>query len=98
MKEGDAHWGKRPEREGHIEELVGGQNPGPEAPPKSRKDERGGSKGNAREGAIARRVMEKGGYVRVMEGEKVRGYDPVEYFLPRWSRKYLLSPRRGDGN
>ena len=29
----DARWGDRPEREGRIEELVGGQNPGPEAPP-----------------------------------------------------------------
>ena len=29
--------GARPEREGRIEELVGGQNPGPIAPPKSRK-------------------------------------------------------------
>ena len=26
--------------------------------------------------------MEKGGCVRVIEGEEVRGYDPVEYFLP----------------
>ena len=26
--------------------------------------------------------MEKGGCVRVIKGEKVRGYDPVEYFLP----------------
>ena len=34
---GDARWGDRPEREGRIEELVGGQNPGPEAPPRSKK-------------------------------------------------------------
>ena len=26
--------------------------------------------------------MEKGGCVRVIEGEEVRGDDPVEYFLP----------------
>ena len=26
--------------------------------------------------------MEKGRYVRVIEGEKVRRDDPVEYFLP----------------
>ena len=25
--------------------------------------------------------MEKGGFVRVIEGEEVRGDDPVEYFL-----------------
>ena len=34
---GDDRWGDRPEREGQIEELVGGQNPGSEAPPRSRK-------------------------------------------------------------
>ena len=34
---GDARWGDRPEREGRIEELVSGQNPGPEGPPRSRK-------------------------------------------------------------
>ena len=34
---GDARWGERPEREGQIEELVGGQNQGPEAPPRSKK-------------------------------------------------------------
>ena len=26
--------------------------------------------------------MEKGGCVRIIEGEEVRGDDPVEYFLP----------------
>ena len=26
--------------------------------------------------------MEKGGFVRVIEGEEVRGDDPVKYFLP----------------
>ena len=34
---GDARWGERPERERQIEELVDGQNPGPEAPPRSKK-------------------------------------------------------------
>ena len=33
-------------------------------------------------GATARGAMEKGGCVRVIEGEEVRGDDPVEYFLP----------------
>ena len=33
----DARWGERPEREGQIEELVGGQNAGPKAPPRSKK-------------------------------------------------------------
>ena len=36
-RKGGARWGKRPEREGQIEELVGGQNPGPEAHPRSKK-------------------------------------------------------------
>ena len=34
---GDACWCKRPGREEQIEELVGSQNPGPEAPPNSLK-------------------------------------------------------------
>ena len=34
---GNVRWGERPEREGRIEQLVGGQNPGPEAPPRSKK-------------------------------------------------------------
>ena len=47
--------------------------------PETGKGERGWSKGNVRGGA-----MEKGGYVRVIEGEEVRRDDPVEYFLPMW--------------
>ena len=30
-------WSKRPEREGRLIELVGDQNPGPEAPPGSKR-------------------------------------------------------------
>ena len=48
----------------------------------ARKGKRGGSKGDVRRGATARGAMEKGGCVRVIEGEKVRRDDPVEYFLP----------------
>ena len=44
-----ARWGERPGREGQIEELVGGQNPGPEAPPRSKK---GGSKRDVKGGAM----------------------------------------------
>ena len=72
----------RLEREGQAEELVGGQNPGPEAPPRSKKGKRRGSKGDVRRGATARGAMEKGGCVRVIEGEEVRGDEPIEYFLP----------------
>ena len=64
--------GERPEKEEQLEELLGDQNLGPEAPPGSRK----GSKG------YARGAMEKGRYVRIIEGEEVRRDDPVEYFLP----------------
>ena len=45
-----------------------------------------------------RGAMEKGGCVRVIEEEEVRGDDPVEYFLPCRGQKYLLSSRGGDGN
>ena len=48
--------------------------------PGTRKRERGGSKGDVRRGATARGAMEKGGCVKVIEGEEVRGDDPVEYF------------------
>ena len=40
--------------------------------------------------------MEKGRYVRVIEGEEVR-VDPVEYFFPTGS-DVLLEFQRGDGN
>ena len=66
-RRGDACWGDRPEREGQIEELVGDQNPSSEAPPSSKKR---WSKGDARRGASARGVMEKGGCVRVIEGRR----------------------------
>ena len=42
--------------------------------------------------------MEKGGSVWVMEGEKVRRDDPIEYFLPVGARKSLLSPRGDNCN
>ena len=58
---------KTGERERQIEELVDGQNPGTEGPPRSKK---GGSKGDVRGGANASRAMEKGGCVRVIEGEE----------------------------
>ena len=45
---------KTREREGLIEELVDGQNPAPEAPPRSK---RGGSKEDVRGGATARGPM-----------------------------------------
>ena len=62
--------------------MVDGQNPGPEAPPRSKKGQEKREQRNVRRGATARGAMEKGGCVRVIEGEEVRRYDPVEYFLP----------------
>ena len=37
---------------------------------------------DVRREATARGAMEKGGCVRVIEGEEVRRDDPVKYFLP----------------
>ena len=48
----------------------------------ARKGKRRGSKGDVRREATSRGAMEKGGCVRVIEGEEVRRDDPVEYFLP----------------
>ena len=45
--------------------------------PGARKGKSRRSKGDVRE-----RAMEKSGCVRVIEGEEVKGDDPVEYFLP----------------
>ena len=50
--------------------------------PGARKSKSRRSKGDVRRGATARGAMEKGGCVRIIEGEEVRGDDPVEYFLP----------------
>ena len=55
--------GKDLERDGRLEELIGDQNPGPKAAPRSKKGKRRGSKGYVRRGA-----MEKSGYGRVIEG------------------------------
>ena len=50
--------------------------------PGARKSKSRRSKGDVRRGATAEGAMEKGGCVRVIDGEEVRGDDPVEYFLP----------------
>ena len=49
--------------------------------PGARKYKSRRSKGDVRRGATAGGAMEKGGCVRVIEGEEVRRDDPVEYFL-----------------
>ena len=63
---GDARCGKRLEREGPIEELVGGQSPSPEAPPRSKKRREEGAKEMSGEERLPeeqwRRVSVSGSY------------------------------------
>ena len=66
-------------------------------PPGARKGEIGASKRNVREGATAREAMEKGRYVRIIEGRRSKEMTPSNT-SSSWGRKYLLSPRRGDGS
>ena len=50
--------------------------------PGARQGEKEGSKENVRGGATARVVMENSWNVRVIEGEEVRGDDPIQYSHP----------------
>ena len=61
--------------------------------PGATKRKSGGSKGDVRRGATARGAMEKGGCVRVIEGEVVRRDDPIEYFLSTESEVPFESQR-----
>ena len=70
--------GAKDRREGQIEELVGGQNPGPEAPPRSKKGQEKREQRKCQGRSNYQRAMEKGGCVRVIEGrgseeESLRG-------------------------
>ena len=67
---------------GGNKELVDGQSPGPEAPPRSKKSQEGREQKNFRKRGTARGAMEKSWCVRVIEGEAIRGDDPVKYFVP----------------
>ena len=87
---GDALWGERPEREGQIKELVDGQNPGPVAPPRSKKGQVKRGKGDVRGRATARGAMEKGGCVRVTEGEEVRKDDPYFSHIISFFRQFVI--------
>ena len=53
----------------------------------AREGERGGNKGDVRKGA-----MEKSWRVKVIGGKKVRGDDPIEYFLPTGVRGNFWIP------
>ena len=61
--------------------------------PGARNGKKGGSKSDVRGGVTARGAMEKGGCARVIEGEEVRGDDPIEYFLPAGLEVPLESQR-----
>ena len=65
-----------------MEELVGGENQGPEASPRSKigRDRKEQRRYQGRSDCQWSDV--KGGCVWVIEGEEVIGDDPVEYFLP----------------
>ena len=47
----------------------------------SKKEQEKKEQRNVRKGGTASEAMEKGGCVRVIKGEEVRGDDPVKYFL-----------------
>ena len=54
--------------------------------------------GGGRKGDVRGEAMKKSRCVRVIEGEEVRRDGPVEYFISIGGQKYLLNPRKGDGN
>ena len=100
LKEGRRSLGQKTGERGRLIELVGNQNPGFEAPPRSKK---------GRERREQRRCQRRSHWQRSdgeelvchgIEGEEVRRDDPVEYFPTTGSEvgTYLLSPREGDGN
>ena len=62
--------------------------------PGAKKSKRRGSKGNVSGEATARRAIEKGGCVRLIEGQEVRGDDPIKYFSA-WGSEVTLEPQRG---
>ena len=67
---------------GQIEKLIGDQNQGSEAFPRSNRRRQKKDKKDVKRGVTARGAMEKSRYVRVIEGEEVRRDDPIKYFLP----------------
>ena len=90
---GDDHWGKRPEREGRIEELVGGQNPGPEAPPRSKKGQDGAKEmsGEERLPEEQSRRMGVSGSLRGRRSEEMT----QSHTSSSWGSEVLLESQRG---
>ena len=65
-----------------IKFKQGGQNPGPEALPRSQKRQERREQRRCQKRSDSNGAMEKSGCVRVIEGKEISGYDPVKYFLP----------------
>ena len=81
-------------REGRIEELVGGQNPGHELPHRSRKRQEKRGQGRSQERSDCQRSDGEGWVCQGHWGEEIRGDDPVEYFLPTGVGSTSWVPKR----
>ena len=68
-------------REGQTEELVGGQNPGPEAPPRSKEKQEEREQRRCQERSDCQRSDEERWVRQSFERKGVGRNDPVEYFL-----------------
>ena len=67
----DVRWGERPEKEGRLIELVGDQNTGSEAPPRSKIGRERKEHRRCQGRSTARGAMKKSRYVKVIEWEEV---------------------------
>ena len=76
-------------REGRTKELVGGQNQGPEAPPRSKIGQENREKGDVR-----REAIEKGGFVRSLRGRRSEEMTQSNTSSPRGSKVPLESQSR----
>ena len=73
--------GRSPGKEGQIEELVGSQNPGPEAPSRSKKRPERREQRRCEEWNDCQWSYVEGWVCQGLEGEEVGGDDPGEYFF-----------------
>ena len=87
----DVRWGERPEKKGWLVELVGDQNPG------AREGKSRGSKVDVRGKQLPEERCRRVGISESLGGGSQRRL-PNRILPPHMGRKYLLSPRRGDGN
>ena len=80
-----------------MEELVDDHNPGPEAPPMSKRARKEGAKEMSGEKRLLEdrwRRVDMSGSLRERRSEEMTQSN----ILPHGGRKYLWSPRGGDGN